>query len=53
MGKTLGKAALIPYIFVLMNWAPIVGFHYFVRGRPLGIWSPGAVKPTLSTCGTK
>lgn len=27
------KALLIPYVFVLMNWAAVVGLYYFLRGR--------------------
>jgi hypothetical protein len=46
MGKTLGKMILIPYTFVLLNWAPVAGLYYFLRGRPLGIWTPVAVKHT-------
>jgi hypothetical protein len=46
MWKTLGKIMLIPYIFVLMNWAPVAGLYYFVRGRPLGIWNSVAVRHT-------
>ncbi|SPF50470.1 hypothetical protein SBA4_440002 [Candidatus Sulfopaludibacter sp. SbA4] len=47
MKKTLGRIILIPYTFVLMNWAPVAGLYYFVRGRPMGIWNPAAVKRTL------
>ena len=25
------KALLIPYTFVLMNWAPVAGLYYFLR----------------------
>jgi hypothetical protein len=46
MRKTLEKVMLIPYTFVLMNWAPVAGLYYFVRGRPMGIWNPVAVKHT-------
>jgi hypothetical protein len=46
MGKILGKLILIPYTFVLMNWAPVAGLYHFARGRPLGIWNPVAVKHT-------
>jgi len=42
----LEKAALIPYTFVLMNWAPVVGLYHFLRGRSLGIWNSVAVKHT-------
>ena len=40
MKKTFGKVMLVPYTFVLMNWAPVAGFYYFVRSRPMGIWNP-------------
>jgi hypothetical protein len=46
MKRTLVKVILIPYIFVLMNWAPVAGLYYFARGRSLGIWGPVAVRPT-------
>jgi hypothetical protein len=46
MSKTLGKIMLIPYTFVLMNWAPVAGLYCFVRGRPMGIWNPIAIKHT-------
>lgn len=46
MRKRLGTVLLIPYTFVLMNWAPVAGLYYFVRGRSLGIWNPVAVKHT-------
>jgi hypothetical protein len=46
MKKTLGKAVLIPYTFVLMNCAPVAGLYEFVSGRSLGIWSSGVAKDT-------
>jgi hypothetical protein len=49
MGKTLEKIILFPYTFVLLNWAPVAGLYYFLRGRPLGIWNPVAVKHTWRT----
>ena len=42
----LGKLMAIPYAFVLMNWAPVAGLYYFVRGRTLGIWNSAAVDRT-------
>jgi cellulose synthase/poly-beta-1,6-N-acetylglucosamine synthase-like glycosyltransferase len=45
MGRTLGKLALIPYTFILMNWAAVAGLYCFVRGRSLGIWDAVAMKP--------
>lgn len=41
------KLLLFPYTFVLMNWAPVVGLYYFMRGQALGVWNPVAVKRTL------
>jgi hypothetical protein len=38
------KALLIPYTFVWMNWAPVAGLYYFLRGRPLGVWNSISVK---------
>ena len=46
MKRTILKVILLPYIFVLMNWAPVAGLYYFARGRSLGIWSPVAVRHT-------
>jgi hypothetical protein len=46
MKRTLANVILIPYIFVLMNWAPVAGLYYFARGRSLGIWGPVAVRNT-------
>jgi hypothetical protein len=46
MSKTLGKVLLIPYTFVLMNWAPVAGLYCYVRRRPLGIWNAVTIKHT-------
>ena len=46
MRTTLKKVILIPYTFVLMNWAPVAGLYYFMSGRPMGIWNPVAAKHT-------
>ena len=46
MKSLFDKLFLIPYTFVLMNWAPVAGLYYFLRRRPLGIWNPIAVKHT-------
>jgi len=46
MQETLKKLILLPYTFVLLNWAPVAGLYYFLRGRPLGIWNPVVVKHT-------
>jgi hypothetical protein len=44
-GKSrLGRLTAIPYAFVLMNWAPVAGLYYFVRGRTLGIWNSAAIE---------
>jgi cellulose synthase/poly-beta-1,6-N-acetylglucosamine synthase-like glycosyltransferase len=40
----LGRLMAIPYAFVLMNWAPVAGLYYFVRGRTLGIWNSAAIE---------
>lgn len=31
--NTFRKVLLVPYTFVLMNWAVIAGFYYFMRGH--------------------
>jgi len=31
--NTFRKVLLVPYTFVLMNWAVLAGFFYFVRGH--------------------
>jgi cellulose synthase/poly-beta-1,6-N-acetylglucosamine synthase-like glycosyltransferase len=45
-GSRLGRLMAIPYAFVLMNWAPVAGLYYFVRGRALGVWNSAAVERT-------
>lgn len=33
------KLLLVPYTFVVMNWAPIAGLYYFLRkGAGKNIW---------------
>lgn len=33
------KIFLVPYTFVVMNWAPVVGLYYFLRqGTARNIW---------------
>ncbi len=32
MSQALRKTAIVPYTFVLMNWAAVVGLYYFLRG---------------------
>ena len=39
MRNAIGKLMMVPYIFVLMNWAPVAGIYHFARGRRLGIWN--------------
>ena len=40
------RLTLVPYTFVLMNWAAVAGLYYFVRGST-GIWN--YVRPDRST----
>ncbi len=46
MKRMIKSASLIPYTFVLMNWAPVAGLFCFVKSRPRGIWGPATVKHT-------
>jgi hypothetical protein len=39
MRNKFRKLALVPYTFVLMNWAAVAGLYYFAHGS-VGIWSP-------------
>lgn len=33
------KLLLLPYTFVMLNWAPVVGLYYFLRkGAGKDIW---------------
>ncbi len=33
------KLLLVPYVFVVMNWAPIVGLYHFLRkGAGENLW---------------
>ena len=34
------RILLFPYTFVVMNWAAVAGFYYFVTGRK-DLWSSG------------
>ena len=43
MKNNLRKAVLVPYVFVLMNWAAVTGLYYFVRGSH-GFWESAAAK---------
>jgi cellulose synthase/poly-beta-1,6-N-acetylglucosamine synthase-like glycosyltransferase len=40
------RAALLPYTFVLMNWAALAGLRQFIRGTS-GIWNPTGMRRTL------
>jgi hypothetical protein len=37
MRETLKKLALLPYLFVLLNWAAVAGLVQYLRGVD-GIW---------------
>ncbi len=39
MRSLLRKVVLVPYTFVLMNWAAVAGLYYFTRGSR-NIWNP-------------
>ncbi len=43
MRNKFRKLALLPYTFVLMNWAAVVGLYYFAHGS-VGIWGPTRVR---------
>ena len=32
------RFVLIPHMFVLLNWAAVVGLYYFIRGRS-DVWT--------------
>jgi hypothetical protein len=40
------RFTLIPYTFVLMNWAAVAGLYYFIKGSA-GIWN--SVRPRSSS----
>lgn len=46
MWRILQGILLIPYTFVLMNWAPVAGLYYFMQGQTPGVWDSAAVKRT-------
>ena len=47
-GRWIGfRAALLPYTFVLMNWATLTGLFQFARGATSGIWNPTGLRRTL------
>ncbi len=37
--RKLRKVLLMPYTFVLMNWAAVTGLYYFARGCG-NLWNP-------------
>ena len=37
MTQIFKKVALLPYMFVLLNWAAVAGLYHFMRGID-GIW---------------
>ena len=39
MMNTFRKVVLVPYTFVLMNWAAVAGLYHFTRGSR-DIWKP-------------
>jgi hypothetical protein len=39
MTQLARKAALVPYTFVLMNWAAVEGLYNFILGR-VDVWHP-------------
>jgi biofilm PGA synthesis N-glycosyltransferase PgaC len=41
-GGRMKSLALFPYTFLVMNWAAVVGLHYFLNRRT-DVWSGGAV----------
>ena len=43
MKNNLKKAALVPYTFVLMNWAAVTGLYYFLRGFH-GFWESAGTR---------
>ena len=43
MKNSLSKILLMPYTFVLMNWAAVTGLYYFLRGFR-GFWEPAGPK---------
>lgn len=45
MKKTFRTLLLVPYTFVLMNWAAVAGLYYFTRGSR-DIWNPAGARHT-------
>jgi hypothetical protein len=43
MRKMFQKLLMVPFTFVLMNWAAVAGLYYFSRGAR-DLWSPAGVR---------
>jgi hypothetical protein len=43
--NTFKKALLVPYTFVLINWAVVAGLYYFTRGHR-DFWNPSGTRRT-------
>jgi len=43
MRNTFRRLAMVPYTFVLMNWAAVAGLYYFTQGS-VGVWNPARVR---------
>ena len=39
------KVLLVPYTFVLMNWAVVAGFYYFIHGHR-DFWNASGTRRT-------
>lgn len=44
--NALRKVTLVPYTFVLMNWAAVAGLFHFTLHRPTGIWNTVGARRT-------
>jgi len=44
--NTFRKALLVPYTFVLMNWAVVAGLYYFARGHRSDFWNASETRRT-------
>lgn len=45
MRNTFRQIVLVPYTFVLMNWAAVAGLYYFTSGSR-DIWNPSRARRT-------
>jgi hypothetical protein len=43
MKNILRRIVLVPYTFVLMNWAAVAGLYYFASGSR-DIWNPARAR---------